>query len=73
MNAIIFLAPISCFDQALAEDSAVNRLVRPAPPSSMWLERSLNICLGGFGASLEIHRSEPTVEIHKSCAIPEQV
>ena len=29
MNAIIFLAPISCFDQALAEDPSVNRLVRP--------------------------------------------
>jgi guanine nucleotide-binding protein subunit alpha len=28
MNAIIFLAPISCFDQALAEDPSVNRLVR---------------------------------------------
>ena len=27
MNAIIFLAPISCFDQVLAEDPNVNRLV----------------------------------------------
>ena len=26
MDAIIFLAPISCFDQVLAEDQAVNRL-----------------------------------------------
>ncbi|TFK74549.1 G-alpha-domain-containing protein [Pluteus cervinus] len=26
MDAIIFLAPISCFDQVLAEDSSVNRL-----------------------------------------------
>jgi len=26
MNAIIFLAPISCFDQTLAEDDSVNRL-----------------------------------------------
>jgi len=26
MNAIIFLAPISCFDQVLAEDPGVNRL-----------------------------------------------
>jgi G-protein alpha subunit len=32
MNAIIFLAPISCFDQALAEDPSVNRLVRPECP-----------------------------------------
>lgn len=31
MNAIIFLAPISCFDQVLAEDNAVNRLVGPRP------------------------------------------
>lgn len=28
MNAIIFLAPISCFDQVLMEDHSVNRLVR---------------------------------------------
>lgn len=28
MNAIIFLAPISCFDQVLQEDPSVNRLVR---------------------------------------------
>jgi hypothetical protein len=27
MSAIIFLAPISCFDQVLAEDPNVNRLV----------------------------------------------
>lgn len=27
MNAIIFLAPISCFDQVLQEDPSVNRLV----------------------------------------------
>ena len=27
MNAIIFLAPISAFDQTLAEDRSVNRLV----------------------------------------------
>ncbi|EEB96447.1 hypothetical protein MPER_04421 [Moniliophthora perniciosa FA553] len=26
MNAIIFLAPLSCFDQSLAEDNTVNRL-----------------------------------------------
>ena len=26
MNAIIFLAPISCFDEKLAEDKRVNRL-----------------------------------------------
>ncbi|KAG6920056.1 hypothetical protein DXG01_010124 [Tephrocybe rancida] len=28
MDGIIFLAPISCFDQVLAEDPSVNRLVR---------------------------------------------
>jgi hypothetical protein len=28
MNAIIFLVPLSCFDQMLAEDDKVNRLVR---------------------------------------------
>jgi hypothetical protein len=28
VDAIIFLAPISCFDQVLAEDPKVNRLVR---------------------------------------------
>ena len=26
INSIIFLAPVSCFDQRLAEDSSVNRL-----------------------------------------------
>lgn len=33
MNAIIFLAPISCFDQVLAEDPNVNRLV--SAPSAL--------------------------------------
>ncbi|KAJ3496800.1 hypothetical protein NMY22_g19765 [Coprinellus aureogranulatus] len=33
MNTIIFLAPISCFDQTLAEDSRVNRL---ADSVSIW-------------------------------------
>jgi len=28
VDGIIFLAPISCFDQTLAEDRNVNRLVR---------------------------------------------
>ena len=32
--AIIFLAPISAFDQTLVEDKSVNRLVRVAPLSS---------------------------------------
>jgi guanine nucleotide-binding protein alpha-1 subunit len=27
MDAIIFLAPLSCFDQVLTEDPTVNRLV----------------------------------------------
>jgi len=42
MNAIIFLAPISCFDQVLQEDPSVNRLVRLIPfplgsfPHSLW-------------------------------------
>ncbi|GBE82501.1 hypothetical protein SCP_0408850 [Sparassis crispa] len=35
VDAIIFLAPISCFDQVLAEDRSVNRLVRVAPPPSL--------------------------------------
>lgn len=33
VDAIIFLAPISAFDQVLTEDKTVNRLVRP--PSSL--------------------------------------
>lgn len=28
IDAILFLAPISCFDQVLAEDETINRLVR---------------------------------------------
>ena len=31
MNAIIFLAPVSCFDQVLMEDQSVNRLVSTFP------------------------------------------
>lgn len=31
MDAIIFLAPISAFDQVLVEDRTVNRLVRSLP------------------------------------------
>ncbi|KAJ2989855.1 hypothetical protein NUW54_g8654 [Trametes sanguinea] len=36
MNAILFLAPLSGFDQVLAEDESVNRLICPtATPSAM--------------------------------------
>lgn len=35
MNAIIFLAPISCFDQVLAEDASVNRLASSLPSLSI--------------------------------------
>ena len=40
-SAILFLAPISCFDQVLAEDQSVNRLVSAAQPS---LCRSRDLC-----------------------------
>jgi len=76
MNAIIFLAPISCFDQTLAEDDSVNRLVRHGcflVIISVLIDFIMNICIGGFGAPLEIRRSESLAETHQPCAIPKQV
>lgn len=45
MNAIIFLAPISCFDQVLAEDPNVNRLVSVSQVFSVSYVRPLNVGL----------------------------
>lgn len=54
MDAIIFLAAISCFDQTLAEDATVNRLVRfdPKPLNfalimlCLWLRRRTRYICG---------------------------
>jgi len=74
MNAIIFLAPISCFDQALAEDASVNRLVRQIFPLDMvGVPIITNICIGRFSASMEIHRPESFAETYQPRTIPEQV
>lgn len=57
VDAIIFLAPISGFDQVLAEDRTVNRLVRKSCSSSnRCLMRVNDITyhlLGGFCPTLE--------------------
>lgn len=64
MDAIIFLAPISCFDQVLEEDENVNRLVRRSPFHNTVASQSLNILAyaGGFGFALEDGGGEPAAE-----------
>lgn len=53
MDAIIFLAPISCFDQVLEEDENVNRLVRRF--LSLFVDsQSLNIITYGVHACRRI-------------------
>lgn len=49
MNAIIFLAPISAFDEVLAEDPSVNRLVRcpqysQSPYTNIFHRKILSSC-----------------------------
>ena len=46
MNAIIFLARISCFDQVLMEDTSVNRLVRVPTSRILFLDFSPSPPLG---------------------------
>ena len=46
VNAIIFLAPISCFDQVLMEDTSVNRLVRVPTSRILFLDFSPSSPLG---------------------------
>jgi hypothetical protein len=71
MDAIIFLAPISCFDQVLAEDDTVNRLVRLFV--LLFLLRIDTRLSGGLCSSLESHRLKPTAEENEPGPIPEQV
>jgi len=70
MNAIIFLAPISCFDQVLQEDPTVNRLVclisfPPVVPSSG--------VTGGLLPSLEVNCVQSVVEEDGPRTFPKQV
>ena len=52
VDAIIFLAPISAFDQVLTEDPQVNRLVRSFSLVH-FLGSLVGPALGGFGAIME--------------------
>ena len=73
VDAIIFLAPISAFDQVLTEDSQVNRLVR-----SFYLVNFIGkvwnfILLGGFCAIVEGTLSKQAAGQGRPCAVPEQM
>ncbi len=73
VDAIIFLAPISAFDQVLTEDPQVNRLV-----SSFCLVNYVGqvrnpISLGGFGATVERTLSKQDAGQCRPRAVPEQM
>jgi len=54
MDAIIFLAPLSAFDQVLAEDENVNRLVSDISSLNRMIALMLKQChAGGFCLTLE--------------------
>ncbi|KAF6753670.1 guanine nucleotide binding protein, alpha subunit [Ephemerocybe angulata] len=55
MDSIIFLAPISCFDQTLAEDSKVNRL---ADSVTLWSEISTNPLLKSSNFILFLNKTD---------------
>ena len=69
MNAIIFLAPISCFDQVLAEDPSVNRLVsalRVLRPTQL----IVFIRTGRFSPIVDINRLEQATGRYPPCLVP---
>lgn len=70
MNAIIFLAPISCFDQVLQEDPSVNRLVRRLVPVIPWY---LIRPIGRFIPAVENDRIPSTIEEDGSGLVPQQM
>lgn len=70
MNAIIFLAPISCFDQVLAEDPSVNRLVSALSvlcPPNQWC------CTGRFSPVVDIDCLEQAAGRYPAGLVPQQV
>jgi hypothetical protein len=58
MDSIIFLAPISGFDETLAEDPNVNRLVRSL--SSYFRDLKLDEIAGGFDSFMAGNCQEST-------------
>ena len=86
-DAIIFLAPISCYDEVLEEDPTVNRLVRaisempslyfrstPWPPSRPCPpQRSLIQRAGRLDEAVANDMREPTSEEHRPDLVPQQV
>jgi hypothetical protein len=73
VDAIIFLAPISCFDQVLAEDPNVNRLVCFPVSSRIPSRTHTPSPTGRFRPSMEISRLEPPAEKYEPRVVLEQV
>ena len=70
MNAILFLAPISAFDQVLSEAPKVNRLVSFARPLNRFT--TLTWSVGGLRAPLANHCLEPATSEHLHHPLPQQ-
>ena len=64
--AIIFLAPISAFDQTLVEDKSVNRLVSPSPPLSSFLSIPASSSLINYTPLANTRSQEDSVTLWKS-------
>jgi hypothetical protein len=72
-DAIIFLAPISAFDQVLSEDLQVNRLVRSFYLVNFcWLKSGTSL-LGGFCATVEGALSKQVAGQGRPRTVPEQM
>jgi hypothetical protein len=73
-SAILFLAPISCFDQVLDEDPMVNRLVRSRFALNLFILASRSVVnrIGRLGSALEIHSFESTLGVDEPRAFLEQ-
>jgi len=73
IDAIIFLAPISCFDQVLAEDHLVNRLVRLLISVSDLLSVSpnFNTHVGRLRQPLDIRCLKPIIGKHEPRPVSE--
>lgn len=72
MNAIIFLAAISCFDQVLAEEPSVNRIVCSLHSYFIVIldpHSDSPFCTGGFSTPLEVRRLTAAAEENESRAI----
>ena len=59
-SAILFLAPISCFDQVLEEDPNVNRLVRSRLQSSVFKRRRSPFCTSSLTSRRLFNRKTPS-------------